>query len=197
MVQVREMLIETGRGRPGRKLSDPRGLVIHWSADIRRGADALASCRHFQTFRRYSVAMHYAVDSRQIIRCVPEDEVAVHVNSGNCRRGALRLFGTDPNLHALGIEWCVNADGDGAETYRNVVALAGDILARYDWDLGHVYRHYDVTGRICPPFLVDDRWARRMGFEQGAAAAWQQLRRDILLAARSAQIGAGLRALSP
>jgi N-acetylmuramoyl-L-alanine amidase CwlA len=193
MAEFRDALLTVGRGRPGEPLTDPRGLVIHWTADARRGADAIAVRAFMDKRNDPGSAMHYLVDDRRILRCVPETEVARHMDPGNYRQGAVAFLGPKPELHTLSIGWCVNENSDGAETYRNVVAVAGSIVSRHGWDLWNLFRHHDISGRVCPPFFVDDRWARKLGFGGAAAPAWDQFRRDVLIAARAAQVTRALR----
>lgn len=112
---------------------------------------------------------------------------------GNYRPAAVAFLGPKPELHSLRVGWCLNESSDGAEAYRNAVPLVGSILSRYRWDLWNLFRHHDISGRVCSAFLVDDRWARRLGFAPGAAAAWDQFRRDVLIAARAAQVARAMR----
>lgn len=189
MIKVLPRLLTPGWGRPGKPMADTRGIVVHWTANLRPGANAIANRNWFESFRGYKVSAHYIVDDTRVVLCVPEKEIAYHAGTAT-KPGALALFGKSPNNHSIGIEWCVNEDSNGGETYRNVVGLCGDLMARYGWGPGNLLRHYDVTGKICPAFFVDDRWAERMGFAGGAAHAWQQFRRDVTVAARAAEVSA-------
>jgi len=138
--------------------------------------------------RAYKVSAHYVVDDRRIVQCVPEAEIAYHTGKAT-REPGLSVFGSYPNNDSLSLEWCVNSDGDGGQTYRNVVGLCGEICSRYAWEPENLLRHYDITGKTCPAFFVDDDWARRLGYETGAASAWQRFRRDVAIATRAALVG--------
>ena len=180
-------LLTPGFGRPGKPMVEPRGIVVHWTANQQPTADAMANRNWFETFRGYKVSAHYIVDDRRVVLCVPEQEIAYGAGTAT-KPEALTLFGRTPNNHAIHIEWCVNRGSNGGETYKNVVALCGDLMARYRWGIGNLLRHFDVTGKLCPAFFVDDRWAAQMGFQAGAAAVWQQFRRDCVIAVRAAEL---------
>ena len=60
---------------------------------------------------------------------------------------------------------CSRKRADGSyyilpETVANAAALAREIMQRYGIDTEHVVRHYDVTGKICPKYYVEneDAW---------------------------------------
>lgn len=165
---------------------DPRGIILHWTGNLNPAADAMANRNWFETFRGYKVSAHYIVDDRRVVLCIPESEIAF--GSGTALQpAAVNLFSQTPNYHAIHIEWCVNAGSNGGETYKNALALVGDILARHGWGIERLVRHFDVTGKLCPAFFVRDEYAAKMGFQQGALAAWTQFRRDCVIASRAAQ----------
>ena len=41
-------------------------------------------------------------------------------------------------------------------TYRSLVQLTAWLCAKYDLTADQVIRHYDVTGKICPKYFVED-----------------------------------------
>lgn len=73
---------------------------------------------------------------------------------------------------------CVNADGYFHKTYENTVNLAADILRRHGWGVDRLWRHYDVTGKDCPRYFVNDATAKHFGFPS-AQAGWEQFRKDV------------------
>ena len=215
MIEFRELLLTpravanwqkpgdpTGRGRPGTQLSSIRGIVVHWTANFARGADAIANRNYFeyQTDKeadgsaRY-VSSHYIVDDLRIVRCVPDNEVAYHTG-GNFNPVLQPIYGTRPNSNTLSIEWCVNAGSNGGNTYQNVVALVGELCFRTGLTDKQVLRHYDFTGKDCPGFFVSDQIAVKLGFTLppgGAQALWQQFLRDVRVATRARYVMAVLR----
>jgi len=164
------------QNRPGRKII-PKALVIHWTANTGKGAGAVANRNYFQNTNRYCSA-HYIVDDETIVQCLPEDEMAYHVGARHYRPRALEELSSYPNGCTIGVEMCVNSDGDFNRTYQNTVELAANILHRYGWGADNLWRHHDVTGKDCPRFFVRDDTARAFGFES-AAAGWEKFKRDV------------------
>jgi len=183
-MEIASRLLSAGRGgRPGRPIT-PKAVVLHWTANTDPGADAAAHRSYFENHPQNRVSAHYVVDDREIIQCIPEEEMAYHVGARRYTQRALRELSPYPNDCTIGVEMCVNADGDFTRTYQHATALVAGILERRGWETDRLWRHYDITGKDCPRFWVDDITARRYGFES-AAAGWKGFREDVavLLAA--------------
>lgn len=173
------MLLTNKNARPGTRIT-PRGLVIHWTANEGSGANAVANRNYFNKPTTEASA-HYIVDDRQIVRCLPENEMGYHVGAKTYKPDAIKRLSSYPNNCTIGIEMCVNADGDFAKTYQQTVELAADILKRYGWGVDHLWRHYDVTGKNCPVYFVADDYARKYtGLT--AQQAWSKFKDDVQLA---------------
>ncbi len=133
---VTEMLIGRDSGnRPGIPLR-PRGIVSHRTGDP--GATARQVRDYFATRRpgRESSA-HYVVDAREIVRCVPEDEVAYHA-------------GPRANGSTIGIELC---EPLVPEAYDRYVWLHADVCRRHGFGVEAVKPHsfYDPVNRPRDP----------------------------------------------
>lgn len=180
-MQITDMLLTNKNARPGTRIT-PRGLVIHWTANEGRGANAVANRNYFDKPTTEASA-HYIVDDKQIVRCLPELEMGYHVGAKTYKPDALKRLSSYPNNCTIGIEMCVNADGNFKAMYQRTVELAADILRRYGWDVDHLWRHYDITGKNCPAYFVTDSYAREYtGLT--AAQAWAKFKADVQLALR-------------
>jgi N-acetylmuramoyl-L-alanine amidase len=175
-MEIREMLLTNKRAAPGVRIT-PKGLVIHWTANEGKGADAAANRQYFNRPTTQASA-HYIVDDTQIVRCIPENEMAYHVGARTYTPKAVAVLGSYPNNATLGIEMCVNADGDFRKTYRRTVELAADVLKRHGWGVDRLWRHYDITGKNCPAFFVSDEKARQY-LGMSAAQAWAKFKDDV------------------
>lgn len=153
---IKNMLL-TNHNRPKKKLVKLKGVVIHWTANTNPGADAVANRNYFNTTSNWA-STHYIVDDRQIIRCLPDDEIGYHVGSTNYTRLAdeLREAKYSPNYFLLGIEMCVNEDGDWNRTYNSTVELAVYLLKKHGLTVNNLYRHYDITGKNCPKMMLEE-----------------------------------------
>ncbi len=176
-VQFKEMLLSTSAGgRPGKKIT-PKAVVVHWTANTNPGANALANRNYFNN-SGVAVSAHYIVDDKQIIQCIPENEMAYHVGAKSYKEDALKKLSSYPNDCTIGIEMCVNKDGNFQKTYKNTVFLVANILRHYSWGISNIWRHYDITGKDCPKFFVDNSTAKLYGFSS-AANAWEQFKVDV------------------
>lgn len=175
MLPITEKLLDN-YNRPKRKLKQLKAIVIHWTANTNRGANALANRNYFNTkpfiygrksdgsrFVVYASA-HYLVDDSTIIQCIPDDEVAFHVGAkwSSYKKAAFDLMGTNkangdsPNNYTIGIEMCVNSDGDFSLTRQNTIELTRFLMNKHQLKRENILRHFDITGKDCPKMLLED-----------------------------------------
>lgn len=157
---IRQVLLDNPKNRPALrsqgnyKITDLKGVVIHWTANVDTGADAMANRNYFNSGVRFASA-HYVVDSTEVVQCIPDDEVAWHVgDTPRFKDLPVRDSIKYPNHQLLGIEMCVNVDGDWLTTYYRTVELVKYLLVKHDLNVNHVYRHFDVTGKNCPMMFL-------------------------------------------
>ena len=174
MLPIVKDLLTNSRNRPFLRdasrysIKQLKGIVAHWTANTNNGATARANRNYFNITDRYASA-HYIVDDHTILQCIPDNEVAYHVGGAYYRPdGETIIAGTSltPNYFLVGIEMCVNADGDWNKTYKNAVDLYAHLLYKYRLTVYDMYRHYDITGKDCPKMMLTE-------------AEWWSLRRDV------------------
>ncbi|WP_064505486.1 N-acetylmuramoyl-L-alanine amidase [Defluviitalea phaphyphila] len=153
--------------RPGEKLKSVKGIVVHWVANPNTYAKAN---RDFFENRKYGEmgygSAHYIIDlNGDIIQCIPLSEIAYHVGADSYKEEAIKKLGNYPNNTTIGIE-CTHIDWDGKmteETYNSLVELCKDLCLTYKLNpLTDLYRHYDITGKDCHKWFVDnlDEWEK-------------------------------------
>ncbi len=135
-----ELAPEGGDNRPGTK-REIRYIVIHETGNPAEGADAAAHGRLQANGGEGKTGWHYTVDDHEIWHSFPDDEVAYHAGDG--RDG-------DGNLYGIGVELCVNADGDFEKTFDNAAKLTGWLMHTYHLSQDAIKEHYDFTGKNCP-----------------------------------------------
>jgi N-acetylmuramoyl-L-alanine amidase len=165
MVNIIDMLL-TNHNRPKHKLIKLKGLVVHWTANTSVGSDADNNRNFFNTTKN-SVSAHYVIDDKQIVRCLPDNEVGYHVGAKKYTKVGMTLTqGTiekdnspfySPNYFTVGIEMCVNQDGDWNKTYQNTVKFSAKFLVENKLTIDNLYRHYDITGKLCPQMMIDEK----------------------------------------
>ena len=163
--------------RPGRKLRGVKGVVCHWTANENEGADDVAHRRYFggNAISAHSYASaHYFVDQDSIIQIVPDDELAYHVGAMSYHTRAL---GSYPNEWTIGVETCVNVKGAGFKKALDQSAqLCAKLLKDHGLTVSSLYRHYDVTGKDCPRYFVNNTSAKAYGLGDSASKAWQDFK---------------------
>lgn len=180
MYQLVEMLLDNkAAGRPGHRIN-PKGLVVHWTANTAETADA-DNNRNYFNFSGLAVSAHYIVDDKKVVQCLPEDEMAYHVGANRYMAKAQKELSWYPNNCTLGVEICVNSRGNFKKTIENAAALCADICRRHGWTSKQLWRHYDVTGKDCPKFFVVDDTAKAYGFSS-AANGWAEFKAKVDLA---------------
>lgn len=159
-MEIQEKLLTLNPySRSGEKQNKIEYLVIHWVGNA--GSSALANRNYFEnlknTHRTYA-SSHYIVGlNGEIIRCIPDDEVAFHAGSYSMNR------------KSIGIENC-HPDWEGKfneNTYNSLIELCAKLCKKHNIPINNVIRHYDVTGKNCPKYYVE--------YED----AWKQLKQDI------------------
>lgn len=145
--------------RSGEKQGIIKNIVVHWVGNA--GSSALGNRNYFEslaTSHKTYASSHYIIGlNGEIIRCIPENEVAFHSGSYSMNR------------KSIGIEDC-HPDWDGKfndNTYNSLVELCADICRRYNLSINAIIRHYDVTGKSCPKYYVEN------------PTAWNQFKTDV------------------
>lgn len=146
--------------RPGTPLREISGVVVHYVGNP--GTTAAANRSFFAnlalTHETYASA-HFVVGLEgEILQCVPLTEIAYCSNTAND--------------YTVSIEVC-HPDDTGKfddATMENLEQLVAWLCETFDLDpdVG-VIRHYDVTGKICPKYYVEneDAW---LSFKQDVSA---------------------------
>ena len=135
--------ISNGKQMGGRRnKSDIKFIVIHYTGNTSRGANADAHYRYLQTASRCGSA-HYYVDDNNIIQCIGDTTTAWAVEGRGYRNGQNGCW----NSNSISIEMCVN-NGYSDKMVFNTVELVKNLLAVYP--NARVCRHWDCNRKDCP-----------------------------------------------
>lgn len=127
----------------------PRYIVIHTTGNPRRGADARA---HFDYWNGKNVGQSadFVVDDKEALQINDYNKYYTwHCGDGKGKYGIA-------NANSIGIEICVNADGDFGKALENAVELVQRLKA--ETGITEVVRHYDASRKLCPAELSKDNW---------------------------------------
>ena len=142
-------------------------IVIHDTANSNSGADAEAHFRYFSSKRKASA--HYFVDDKGIIQIVGDSRAAWHCGDDQGKGTALNGC---KNSNSIGIELCINADGDYDKAYKNLVELVKNLMKKFGISLDHVCRHYDVSRKRCPGTFFDKGLWDKFKVDIGKPVEW-------------------------
>lgn len=81
------------------------------------------------------------------------------------------------NMNGIGIEMCVNSDGNYEQTLINTEKLCSRLLIEYDLNPSKALKkHQDFSGKICPSTLINSgRWDE---FCSAVTAKYKELKAD-------------------
>lgn len=145
-----------GASRRGTTLDDLNAIVIHY---IGNPGTTAQNNRNYFNNADSTVSAHFVVGlDGEIIQCIPLHEKS---SASNHR-----------NSDTISIEVC-HPDETGVfsdTTYDALVRLTAWLCAECDLDADQIIRHYDVTGKTCPKWFVDDE------------TAWAAFKTDVMTA---------------
>ncbi|WP_042295270.1 N-acetylmuramoyl-L-alanine amidase [Candidatus Arthromitus sp. SFB-mouse-NL] len=149
-MKINEKLVKYNfSSRKGEKI---KYITIHDTGNPDRGADAEA---HFKLHDRADrgASAHYFVDDKQILRIIRDEDKSWHCGDGHGKYGIT-------NENSIGIEMCINSDGDFNKTYQNTLDLVKHLMDKYNISIDKVVRHYDASRKSCPNSWATNNWDR-------------------------------------
>jgi N-acetylmuramoyl-L-alanine amidase CwlA len=164
-VKITDALLTPNKySRPQIPLKSVKKVVLHYVGNPK--SSAMANRNYFENQKsggRY-VSSHYIVGLEgEILRCVPENEVAYCSNQAN--------------TYSISIE-CCHPDATGKfteETTNSAAELCAYLLKKYGLSVDDLIRHYDVTGKQCPLWFVPTKYQS----EAVANARWSAFKQRV------------------
>lgn len=142
-------------------------IAIHYTA----GASSVpGSARRIKgIFEKRQASADFAVDDKEIVQINPDLKNYYCWSVGDKKNpygGGGSLYGIATNRNTISIEICSNlkkgtsadkANHEGwyytEEALNNAVKLVKILMKKYNIDINHVVRHYDISGKICPGII--------------------------------------------
>lgn len=161
-MQIKEMMINLYKTKcTKRKIS---WIIVHYTACLSSAEGVCQSMARFKP-KDKQTSTHYIVDSKQIIHSVDED----NFTAWHCATVGKTVYCKARNMNSIGVDMCEKKidlstksadDSDWFftdETIENAACLIASLMKKYNIDIDHVVRHYDVTHKRCPaPFVGND-----------------------------------------
>jgi len=142
---IEELIPKENANRNGRGLR-PSKIAIHNTNNPSRGADASAHSRYLIRNAGDSghgpTSWHYTVDDKRVVKHLPLGERGMHAYASG-------------NSISLGIEMCMNSDGDWEKTVDRTARLVAALCFDFGWTVAAVMQHHDFprrngTRKNCP-----------------------------------------------
>lgn len=146
MLQIQDMLIKYNYSK---RTSVIKYIVIHTTGNTSKGAGVKNHFNYFNGGNRNASA-DYFVDDSNIARFVKDINYAWHCGDGSGKYGIT-------NNNSLGIELCVNSDGNFKKTIDNAIDLVKYLMNKYNIGIDNVVQHYDASRKNCPKELREGK----------------------------------------
>lgn len=144
-MRIEQMLIEYNHDK-GRMNYPVQFIIIHDTGNTQSGANAYNQYLYFSGANRDRSA-HYFVDQEDVIQIIKDEDTAWHCGTTHPPTiDGVKVL----NRNSIGIEICVNDDGDYIKSVQNALYLTRLLMSKYRIPKSHVLRHYDVSKKICP-----------------------------------------------
>ena len=142
-LRIQARYIDAGRKNRPCGVNPCGYITIHETGNAARGADAAAHGSYLNSAAGEAalVSWHYTVDDHAIVQHLPDGETAYHAGDGPKGTG---------NARSIGVEICVNADGDFAKARENAASLVRLLMEEHGIPIGHVVQHNHWNGKDCP-----------------------------------------------
>ena len=151
-----------------RNTNSIKWLVIHYTAND--GDSAKGNGNYFKN-NKPKASAHYFVDDNVIVNSVPDNYTAYAVGGKKYNNNGGKYYGVCTNSNSISIELCDterNGKSDlSSETRKNAIELARHLCKKYKIDKNHIIMHYQVNGKLCPKYFVEDE------------KAWKKFKDDI------------------
>ena len=128
-----------------------RYIVIHDTGNSSAGANARAHFNYFNSANRSSSADIFVDDDECLIVNDYHKYYSWHCGDGQGKYGIT-------NSNSVGIEMCVNSDGNYEKAFRNTVDVARKLMEELNIPFDRVVRHYDASRKNCPASMNKGDW---------------------------------------
>lgn len=134
-------------------------IVIHDTGNKSKGAGADAHFKYFNGGNRNSSA-DFFMDDKKILQVNDYTKYYTwQVGDGKGKYGIT-------NQNSIGVEICVNVDGDYNKAFENAIELTKYLMKELDIPAERVVRHYDASRKNCPASMSANSWAKWNEFKE-------------------------------
>lgn len=124
-----------------------RWITIHDTGNLGRGADAQVHANLQSRGNTRKASWHYQIDDKQVIQSFLDTTRCWHAGDGD----------GNGNSHSIGLEICINRDGNYRKAVENAIELTKHLMKKYNIPASRVVRHRDWDGKYCPRQLMNGK----------------------------------------
>ncbi len=134
-------------------------IVIHDTQNASKGADSNAHFNYFNSGNRNSSA-DFFIDDKKILQVNDYTKYCTwQVGDGKGKYGIT-------NQNSIGIEICINADGDYDKAFLNAIELTKYLMKELNIPAERVVRHFDASRKNCPASMSENNWEKWEKFKE-------------------------------
>ena len=157
-------------------------LIIHYTGND--GDKAINNAKYYRN-TVVKASAHYFVDDEEIVQSVEDLTVAWAVGgkkwNDTGKTGGGTMHGKITNTNSISVELCDtvrNGKYEASEkTLENAVVLCRELMERYKIPMENVYRHFDVSGKHCPAyFMEEEAWQASKNRLEGNTVVYKDLK---------------------
>lgn len=134
-------------------------IVVHDTGNVDVGANAQRHYQYFNGGNRGSSADIFVDDMQALQVNDYHTYYSWHCGDGHGKYGIT-------NNNSVGVEMCINSDGDYDKAFDNTVEVVKQLMSELNIDAAHVVRHYDASRKNCPASFSGSGWARWLKFKK-------------------------------
>lgn len=134
-------------------------IVIHDTGNANPGANAASHYRYFNSGNRSSSADFFVDDTQTLCINDYSKYYTWHCGDGRGKYGIT-------NANSIGVEICINLDGNRHKAIDNTLVLVRELMAELNIPIERVVRHYDASRKKCPGSMSNNNWAEWYEFKK-------------------------------
>ena len=160
MVPIKQQIANRNNYGSERNVNKIKYIAIHGTGND--GDTDESNARYFKN-NIVKASANYFADDDSITQSVPDNYIAYAVGGKKYNNKGGRLYGTVNNSNSISIELCDTVKNGivfpTQRTINNALELVEMLMKKYNVPAHRVIRHYDVNGKPCPVYWVDDnKW---------------------------------------
>ena len=150
-MQITEQFISEQSNHGKANANQPTYIVIHDTGNTSPTADADNHQAWLNSTPKTGRSAHIYVDDHQAIQIIPFNTPAWHTGKLYVERPQVPACN---NFNSIGIEFCVNSQGNLTQTLSNLVDVVAQVMRMFNIPLSRVITHQMSSGKICPMTFV-------------------------------------------